>query len=122
MARHILRNLLIASLLFAASGCLLTTSNSVNESGVQVSPSTLRQVELGATSDRWLLSALGEPSSRAEARGPGNIEIWTYSHERSRTSRGSLFLLFRGSSHKIERSTTYFEITDGVVTRYWTES
>jgi outer membrane protein assembly factor BamE (lipoprotein component of BamABCDE complex) len=122
MLRHAFRNLTIASLLFVTSGCLLTTSNSVDESGVQVSASTLRQVELGQTTDDWLVSALGEPSSRATSRVPGDVEIWGYNYERTKKSQGSLFLLFAGSSHKVDRLTTYFEITDGVVTRYWTES
>ena len=128
MSRNILRNLLIAAMLFAASGCLLTTSNTVNESGVRVSQGTLRQVELGETTDDWLVSALGEPTSRSSA-GPASasaggvgVEIWGYSHERSKKSRGTLFLLFAGSSNKVDRETTYFELTDGVVTRYWTES
>ncbi len=121
MLRNILRNLTIAGLLFITSGCLLTSHNSVDESGVAVGDSTLRQVRVGETTDSWLLATLGEPTSRRDVRGPGDVEILAYNHEIVRKSRGSVFLLFSGRSHKEQNTTTYFEITDGVVTRYWTE-
>ena len=121
MHRHIARNLIIASLLFVASGCLLSTSNTVRESGEPVSHSTLRQIELGETREDWLTAALGQPTTRAQVRGPGNIEILTYNHEVMKKSHGSMFLLFNGKSETVDRSTTYFEITDGIITRYWTE-
>lgn len=120
MLRHLIRNVLIASLLFAASGCLLTSSNTTDESGVRVGANTLRQVEVGKTTDDWLMATLGPPTSRKVVRE--NMEIVGYDHELVKKSKGSVFLLFAGSSKKIEKSTTYFELNDGVVTRYWTES
>jgi hypothetical protein len=122
MYRSIACNLLIASVLFVASGCLLSTSNSVRESGKPVSASTLRQIELGQTREDWLIATLGEPTSRAQVRGPDDVQILGYNHEVLKKSRGKIFLLFSGSSQQVDRDTTYFEITDGVVTRYWTEA
>lgn len=121
MLRNVLVDLALAAFLFTAAGCLISTSNSVNESGVRVGGSTLRQIELGVTTEQWLVAALGQPTSRSAVRGPGNVEFLCYSHERVKQSRGKLFLLFSGSSSKVDRSRTCFEITDGVVTRYWVE-
>jgi len=122
MFRNLFRNLTIAGLLFITSGCLLTSSNSTKESGVQVGSSTLRQIEVGRTSEDWLLATLGPPTSRAAVRGPGNVELLTYNHALTRKSHGSVFLLFSGSSEKVDKNTTYFEVTDGIVTKYWTDA
>jgi hypothetical protein len=121
MPQRLLRDLTLALMLFSLTGCLIHSSSKVDESGKRVGDSTLRQVEPGKTSQEWLMATLGEPTSRCPVRGPGNMEILGYSHERTKRSSGSVFLLFGGSSTDIDRRTTYFETTDGIVTRYWTE-
>jgi hypothetical protein len=122
MFRNLFRNLTIAALLFVTSGCLLTSSNSTKESGVPVGSSTLRQIELGRTTESWLVATLGPPTSRTPVRGPGEVELLSYNHSIARKSHGSVFLLFNGSSEKVDKNVTYFEITDGVVTKYWTDA
>src|SRR5688500_6452156 len=122
MSRRVLHNFAIAGLLFVTSGCLLTTSKTISDQGAEVPVSTLRQIEIGQTTGVWLIATLGEPTSKVAARGPGSVEIWSYDRERAQKSHSTLFLLFAGSSQKIEGSSTYFEITDGVVTKYWTQS
>jgi len=121
MPQRLLRDLTLAVLLFSLTGCLIHSSSSVDESGKLVGDNTLQQIEPGTTTQEWLLATLGEPTSRSPVRGPGNIEILGYCHERIKKSSGSVFLLFGGSSKNIDRRTTFFEITDGVVSRYWTE-
>ncbi|SRR5690554_1008629 len=121
MVRLIIRDLTVAAFLFCAAGCLITSHKATHESGIEVGRGTLRQIEPGKTTEQWLLAALGEPTSRAIVRGPDDVHILGYSHEKMKKSRGSLFLLFSGSSKKIDKRTTYFEITNGVVTRYWVE-
>lgn len=120
MFRNLFRNLMIASLLFIASGCLLTSSNTTSVSGVKVGAATLRQVEIGKTTENWLVATLGPPTTRTTVRG--DLEILGYNHEVEKKSRGSVFLLFSGRSQKVDKSTTFFELNEGVVTRYWTES
>jgi hypothetical protein len=120
MVRHLIRNVFIAGVLFVASGCLLTSSNTTDESGVRVGTGTLRQIDVGRTTSDWLMATLGPPTSRNKVRG--ELEILGYDHQVVKKSKGSIFLLFAGTSEKIEKSTTYFELSDGVVTRYWTES
>jgi len=118
---RLLRDLTLACLLFSLAGCLINSSSSVNETGRLVSDSTLQQIEPGKTTQEWLVATLGEPTSRSPVRSPGNVEILGYSHERVRRSSGSVFLLFGSSSTNTNRSTTFFEVTDGVVSRFWTE-
>jgi hypothetical protein len=121
MPQRLLRDLALACLLFSLTGCLIHSSSTVDESGKRVGDSTLQQVEPGTTTEEWLVATLGEPTSRSPVRGPGDMEILGYCHERIKKSSGSVFLLFGGSSKDIDRRTTYFETTDGIVTRYWTE-
>ena len=121
LIRHIVLDLTIAVLLFAATGCLISTSNSVRESGTPVHSATLKQVEVGKTTESWLLATLGPPTSRCKVPGEPGVEILAYNHEVVRSSHGHVFLLFSGSSKDVDAHRTRFEITDGVVTRYWTE-
>jgi hypothetical protein len=122
MLRYVAIDLAIAACIFALTGCLVTSSRQVKESGTAVSSSTLRNVEPGVTTKDWLLATLGPPTSHTSVADQGDVEILSYSHEVVRTSRGKVFLLFSGSSNSTDTQRTFFELTDGVVTRYWTES
>lgn len=122
MIRTIAFDLAVALCIFCLTGCLITSSKQVKETGTPVSSTTLRQVEPGVTTKDWLLATLGPPTSRKCVEDQGNVEILAYQHEVVKTSRGKVFLLFSGSSNTVEAQKTFFEVTDGVVTRYWTES
>ena len=110
---------LLAIVLTVSSGCLVSHRKSVDEAGVQVSPATLAQVEPGHTTEAWLLATLGEPTSRRTV--DDRVSILRYNYTRETSSRGRVFLLFSGRSKSQESSTTFFEVTDGIVTRHWTE-
>jgi hypothetical protein len=122
MIRTIVFDLTLAVCIFCLTGCLITSSKQVKETGTPVSSNTLRQVEPGVTTTDWLLATLGPPTSRNPVDDRANTEILAYSHEVVRTSRGKVFLLFSGSSNTVDSQRTFFEVTDGVVTRFWTES
>lgn len=109
------------SLAVLAGGCLVTSGKNMNESGTKVSSSTLRQVELGETSAAWLVATLGEPSECTKVEGHPNVEIYRYDHVVTSRSSGTIFLLFATGSKKQVAERTYFEITDGVVTKHWKE-
>jgi hypothetical protein len=122
--RHAIRAVLAAAPLFTA-GCLVTGGSKVEESGMRVTASTLDQVETGVTTDAWLRAALGEPTSRETISPEGAtpvVELWRYRYTRTETERGTVFLIFSGRSHEQSSTTTWFELTDGVVTRFWTEA
>ena len=94
----------------------------MSETGTVVHESTLRQVELGKTSESWLMATLGPPTSRCKVNDEPGVEIITYNHEVVRNSHGHVFLLFSGSNRTVDNTRTIFQINDGVVTKYWTES
>jgi outer membrane protein assembly factor BamE (lipoprotein component of BamABCDE complex) len=118
LAGVVLAGGLAASLL---GGCLVTSSNQVQTRGTQVSPATLRQVEPGETTESWLLATLGEPSERTPVPGQSGVEILKYVYSVQDSGSGTVFLVFAGSHDRSRRTTTYFELTDGVVTRFWKE-
>lgn len=104
------------------SGCLVTSVSRVEEHGVQVSPTTLSQIEVGRTTEGWLRATLGEPTSCATVEDQADVKLLRYTYTERKTDTGRVFLLFGGKSHRTSSSTTYFEVTDGVVSRHWTES
>ena len=112
---------LAAAFLFSAAGCLVTAGNSVQESGVRVSSSTMAQVEVGKTTEQWLVAALGEPTARTAVADRENVHILRYNHTVSRSGHGTVFLIFAGHHDRSEPTSAYFEVTDGIITRYWTE-
>jgi hypothetical protein len=122
-----MKNIVLAALLLGlhvltAGGCLVMSVHSIDESGTQVSSPTLEQVEPGVTSESWLLAALGEPTTRrlVQQTDP-RTEILTYRHRTAEKHGTTVFLIFAGSRQKVSGSTMYFEIADGIVTRFWQE-
>ncbi len=113
----------VTLLAFAASslgGCLIVSKSEIDESGPKVSSTTLNQVVIGETSEEWLIATLGKPSQRTNV--DEHTDILKYTNTRTETSRGAVFVLFAGKSQKKQSMTTYFEVTDGIVTKHWTES
>jgi hypothetical protein len=102
-------------------GCLITSENHEEESGVKVSGATLSKVQTGETTESWLVATLGEPTERACVNEATGVQILRYDHCVQQESEGTVLFLFAGDSSKTSVSRTYFEVTNGVVTRYWTE-
>ena len=121
MIRRSILTLAAAVPLLATGGCLVISGHSTYESGVRVSRPTLSQIKIGTTTDAWVLATLGEPTRRSPVPGHDNQEILVYRHVVEESSEGTVLFLFAGDSDHTQRSVVYFEITDGVVTRYWTE-
>jgi outer membrane protein assembly factor BamE (lipoprotein component of BamABCDE complex) len=106
--------------LLCAAGCLVTSSSKTTQSGTSVSGVTLDQIRPGETREAWLLASAGEPTSRAKV--DDHTSILRYDHVETRKSGGTIFLLFAGGSTKQKTTSVRFEVTDGVIQRYWTES
>lgn len=121
MTSRFLPMLAAGGFLAAASGCLVTHGSSHEETGVRVSHHTLNQVTVGSTTEEWLLATLGEPTSRSWVEGT-NQEILRYEHHVDHEEAGTVFLIFAGGKDYSRTSVTYFELTEGVVTKFWTES
>lgn len=110
----------LAGCCFAASGCLISKTNSTREQGVKVSGSTLDQVKPGETTESWLLATLGEPTSRRPV--DETTSVLRYDHKVVTSKGGAVFLIFAGAEKKEKTNSVLFETKDGVVTRYWMES
>ncbi|MBX3375318.1 MAG: hypothetical protein KF817_15940 [Phycisphaeraceae bacterium] len=103
------------------AGCLVTSNRSTSEAGTAVSSSTLDQIEPGRTTEAWLIATLGEPSQRTKVDDRGDA-ILRYDYRRVTRERGSVFLIFSGRSQRENTERTFFEVADGIVTRWWRES
>ena len=116
--------LLAAALIVAiapVAGCLVSSTNKTEESGVRVSGATFDTIQIGQTTEQWLIATLGQPASPTTADNQPGVEILRYEYSRVERSAGSVFLIFGGSTSNTTTSRAFFEITNGVVTRYWQE-
>ena len=120
MIRHAAWMACSAGLCMFAAGCLVTSHSSTNESGTRFSQVTLDQIRPRETTAAWVLATAGEPTSRRVV--DERTSILRYDRVTTSSSGGTVFLLFAGGSTKQQSSSVIFEVTDGVVQRYWTES
>ncbi len=118
---RILPSLCLVVFSIVAGGCLVMSGKSIDESGVRISRVTLDQVVVGETTESWVVALLGEPNTTRVVNEDADIRILIYRHRVTRSEGGTVFLIFAGGSETTRTSTTYFEVTEGVVTRYWTE-
>ncbi len=113
----------IAALLLATTaplgGCLVSGSSKESMTGRYVGPATFEQIEPGVTTDKWVLGALGEPTTKADL--DDGASLWKWSYKRDRSSSSSVFLLFGGSSRKESEGATFVQIRDGIVVKAWQE-
>jgi hypothetical protein len=64
---------------------------------------------------------LGEPTLRTDIADHPGQQILRYDFTRSEQSSGAVFLIFGGSTTRQSSSRVFFEVTNGVVTRFWQE-
>ena len=121
MIRRMLISLTAVAFAITTTGCLVVTGSSYHESGVKVTPTTLDRIELGTTTEAWVIAALGEPTERTEVEGQPDVAILRYEHRTTEHSGGTVLFLFAGGKDESHTSTAYIEVTNGVVTDYWTE-
>lgn len=122
MDRQIMVGMLLTVFVITASGCLIVSGKSIQESGVHITDTTLNQLEIGKTTEEWVLAVLGEPDSQAVVNEDENTVIFRYEHCLTRSEGGAVFLIFAGGTETITKTTTWFEFEDGILTRTWTET
>ena len=120
MDKPIIAGVLVTAFAMTASGCLVVSGRSSHESGVRITDSTMRQIEVGHTTETWVVAALGEPTCRTKL--DDHTVLSRYEHCETQSEGGAVFLIFAGGSETTKRSTTYFEYTDGVLSRTWSET
>ena len=122
MVRIVLTLIAATAFSMCAAGCLVMGGKEISQSGTRITGATLSQIEPGVTTREWLLTAIGEPTSRSPVPNDPGVEIFRYQHREERSQGTAVFLIFAGGSDVEQITTTYFEIRDGIVTRFWTES
>lgn len=108
---------LVALVLVALTGCLVTGSSKQVRSGNYVSDDAFKRIEPGKTTAGWVLATLGEPTSRQTIEDGSEVWKWTYSEHRQ--SSGAVFLIFGGSDEKEITGNAFVELRDGIVTNAW---
>ncbi len=102
------------------TGCISGRSDvRYGPKGPAVGAETLRQIQVGSTSKEWVLGTLGEPTSQTQT--PEGTEILRYVYTKMVDSDFCVFLLLNFDDKREDCTVLYFEIADGIVTRYWRE-
>ncbi|MCF3648933.1 hypothetical protein [Synoicihabitans lomoniglobus] len=120
--RQTLRGVAVATAwVLLVSGCAVINSHQDSHfSGNRVSTETLNKVQPGVTTESWLVATLGEPS-RKDQVDPGT-KILRYTSKHVTRIDTELLLVLDTSSRKEDITTVFFEIQDGVLSRYWSEN
>ena len=104
----------------ALSGCISGHSDvSYGPKGPAVGHGTLKQVKVGQTSKEWVLGTLGTPTS--ETATPAGTEILKYVYTKKVDSDFSFCIFFDFDEKREDRTVYYFEIADGIVSKFWKE-
>lgn len=112
--------ILCGALGLVLSGCISGRSDvSYGPEGPAVGHETLRQVKVGCTSKEWVLGTLGTPTS--ETATPEGTEILKYVYTKDVDVDFSFCIFFDFDDKRQERTVYYFEIANGVVTKFWKE-
>ena len=104
--------------MFFVTGSLLSASSAARDP--HAVEAELRRIVLpGTTTLEVIVNRYGEPSTRSLRRGPGDVDIVGYNHEA--VLRPAFPLLPLLSFPRRDPADTFFEVSDGVVMRFWTE-
>jgi len=87
--------------------------------GLRIGDETLRQFKAGVTTEAWLLAVLGPPTRAAPVDGLPNTKVFRYTFIIEQS--GSIVSKVAGTGGESPNDSVYFIITDGVVTRFWTD-
>lgn len=105
----------IAIVLLFGGGCVSGTTE-YRESGTYVSSATLRQIEVGQTTDEWVLGVLGEPTQRVSVGE--DEEVWKYLFTEERNRRGQI-LFVTGNDTRHASSSVFLQVKDHKITKKW---
>jgi len=112
--------ILCLMMLVATSGCISNHSDvTYGPQGPAVSAATFQQVKAGQTSKEWLLAVFGEPTRSAKT--PDGAEVMTYIYTRKVNSNFSFSPFLDLDGTKEQRTTYYFELRNGIVSKCWSE-
>ncbi|MHC4521249.1 MAG: hypothetical protein ACYTAS_21855 [Planctomycetota bacterium] len=105
---------------FVVSGCISARSDvRYGPKGPAAGHETIRQIKEGQTSKEWVLGTFGAPTS--ETTTPEGTEILKYVYTKKIDADLTFCIFFDFDDRREERTVYYFEIADGVVTKFWKE-
>ena len=99
------------------TGCLVGSKNSISESGRRIAPDLLSNITPDQTTETQMLDLLGTPSRTMAADEAGTIYVWDY--KRMEDSRGYVFLVFGGSTERVQQQSVSILVRDGIVRKVW---
>ena len=107
------------AMLLAAVCCGSCRTAQPPDGGIRIGDKTLEQFQVGGTSESWLVSIIGPPTTRVEVP---NMDEPTSILRYSVIQRGSggLFALFSSAEPKTT-ATIYFVVRSGMVTQFWAD-
>lgn len=104
-------------LALVAAGC---RSAKPGEEGIRIGDKTLEQFQPGNTSESWVISVIGPPSSRTDILD-GNEPVSILRYALVEKPPGGLFSLFTGSAPPKTTATIYFVSRSGMITQFWAD-
>ncbi|MBC7772459.1 MAG: hypothetical protein H7210_08205 [Pyrinomonadaceae bacterium] len=110
-----LRLFVSAASVFMLSGCI--SGSATSDTGIRIGDETLKQFQVGVTTEAWLTAILGPPSSEAAVQGVENTRVLRYATGETTSGLGAIL----SSSSSKTTAVTYFIVSDGIVTRFWSD-
>ncbi len=111
---------LLASLLPLA-GCLIYSDDTrYGEKGKAPTEHTLDQIQTGTTTRDWVLATLGDPSRQSTTEEGTELLEYQYSRKKDNQFIFCPFVFINDEGE--EKQTLYFEVANGVVTKFWKET
>jgi outer membrane protein assembly factor BamE (lipoprotein component of BamABCDE complex) len=124
MNKHALRKgigLLLLTNLLPLTGCLVYHNDvRYGDKGKAPTERTLDQVQTGTTTRDWVLATLGEPSRQSTTNDGTEVLEYQYSRKKDNSLVVCPFVFINDEGE--ETQTLYFEIEDGIVTKFWKET
>jgi outer membrane protein assembly factor BamE (lipoprotein component of BamABCDE complex) len=112
--------LLLAGILPLA-GCLVYSDDvRYGDKGKAPTAHTLDQIQTGTTTRDWVLATLGEPSRQSTTKDGTEVLEYQYSRKKDNQFIFCPFVFINDEGE--EKQTLYFEVENGVVTKFWKET
>ena len=113
--------ILLGSLIFLASGCMLAGNKCITSSGSPVDKKALSQIVIGETTKTELIALLGAPTSTSVSKDKTE-ETLKYRHTKTTSNQSVLIFIWAINDTDVKKNTVIVKLKDGVVKSYHTES
>lgn len=99
-------------------GCSIVSSdNHVSYTGNYVASDAMNNIRIGDSTPAYTEAILGEPTSKTDL--DDGTSIWRWDYTESRSSDGSVLLIFNGESSSSKQKSAYVQFKDGVAVKKW---